>query len=163
MAVPAVRRRWLSSGVDHRLVRLTVGVGSVALLVWALSLFLPRNAFIHQGSYLTMMLLMVSFAAMLTVWPKRVLVPLAAVQFGYFGFVWIAWYYFDGVTHHVSPEAIALMLLALAGVAVLLWRLIRRRSGTVSDEASAEAVNVAPPATSHPKRRLERVTPAAPA
>jgi hypothetical protein len=137
LAVPAVRRRWLSSGVDHRSVRLMVGVGSIALLGWALSLFLLASAFIHQGSYLTMMLLMVGFAAMLSVWPKRVLVPLVAVQFGYFGFVWIAWYYFDGVTHHVSLEAIALMLLALAGLTVLLWQLIRRRSRGVSDEAAS--------------------------
>jgi hypothetical protein len=138
--IPAVRRRWSGSGIDRRLVRLVVGVGLTALALWTLVLFLPRDATIHQGSYLTMMMLMVSFAAMLTVWPKQVLAAVVALQFAYFGLVWIASYYIDGVTHHVSPNAITLMLLALAGLTGLLWQLIRRPTERDPGPVAAGAV-----------------------
>ncbi len=139
LAIPGIRRRWMASGVDRRLARLMVAIGSGALLIWALSLFLPTSTFIHQGSYLTMMLLMVSFAAMLTVWPKRILVPLMAIQLGYFAFVWIASYYMDGQVHNIPRKAIALMLVALAGLAVLFWQLIRRSGPTPEDHTTPES------------------------
>ncbi len=140
LLIPAVRRRWSDSGIDHRLVRLAVGVGATALALWAMVLFLPYDATIHQGSYLTMMLLMVSFAAMLTVWPKRFLAPVVALQLAYFGLVWIGSYYVDGLTHRFSQKATALMLLALAGLAGLLWQLIRRPAELHRETATAGAM-----------------------
>jgi hypothetical protein len=137
LAFPAVRRRWLGSGIDRRLVRLAVVVGLTALALWILAMFLPYAAMILQGSYLTMMLLMIGFAAMLSVWPWRALVPVIAVQFGYFGLVWVASFYLDG-GHLVSREAIAGILLGLAGLGLCLWRLGRRPDQAPHDVRSFE-------------------------
>jgi hypothetical protein len=144
LLIPAVRRRWSESGIDRRLVRLVVGVAVAALTLWAMVMFIPYDTWIHQGSYLTMMLLMVSFAAMLATWPRWFLAPVLVLQFAYFGFVWIGSYYVDGVTHRFSHTATGLMLLAFAGLAGVLWRLIRPPTERPSSQA-------------HPSSRSSRV------
>ena len=89
LMLPAIQRRLRRSGVDWRLLVVLLGGAVAGLLVWCLVLFSPGTAFIHQGSYVTMMLLIAVAATAIGVLPTAVAWLVVGAQTVSFTIVWI--------------------------------------------------------------------------
>ncbi len=121
LAVPAVRRRLRR--LDARVLRLYLLGGLAGLGTWVLLMFQRGATIIHQGSYLTMLLLIAGLAVVVVAGLPRPLVALLlTVHIGYFGWVW-AW---GGLSvNETQPPAVGWMLVGAVLVAALLWSVAR--------------------------------------
>jgi len=120
--VPRWRERTLAR-LNGPLLRLLLVLGLTALLLWTVVLFLPGGALIHQGSYLTMMVIMVSLAAILSTLPYQVLGPILGVQVGYFMIVWIITVEAANIVNWLG---LVWMLVGLAALAACLVVIVRQ-------------------------------------
>jgi hypothetical protein len=125
LALPVIRRRLSAGPLDLRLLKLLLWGGLAALLFWSLAMFGPGGTVIHQGSYLTMMVLIAGLAAIVvTTLPRPVVLGLLAIHVAYFGWIWV-W----GVLAPNQRDGIALgwMAVGLLGVVGLLVLIGRQR------------------------------------
>lgn len=137
---PSVRRRLRATGLDIAFLRLLIGVGLSSLLLWALALFPPYSAIIHQGSYLTMMMLMASFGTLVTVLPKRIVLPLMILQFAYFVVAWILSVF---ASHVLYSRGLIWMVAGLLGIVSSLLLISGHRDDGPSDPVPGPTLRTA--------------------
>jgi hypothetical protein len=123
LAFPAIRRRLRARALDLPLLKLLLWGGLAALLFWALIMFGPATTMIHQGSYLTMMVLIAGLSAIIvTTLPRPVVYGLLAVHVAYFFWIWV---YGVLAANQRDPLALGWMavgLVAVVGLLVLIGR-----------------------------------------
>jgi hypothetical protein len=116
-----VRRRL--AALDGDLLRLLLGGALVSLLVWCLAMFGPATTAIHNGSYLTMLMLAVGLAAVVSSLPRLVVQCVLAVQIAYFLGMWVVdlW-----GANDVHGGWLAWTVVGLAAVTGTLWFVSRQ-------------------------------------
>jgi hypothetical protein len=131
---PRARARVREAGVDVTLLRLLLGGAALGLLVWILMMFDGGSTVIHQGSYLTMIMLFVGLATVVVTQPRLVVATVLSLQAGYFLWVWLI----DPLTlGPVKPVWLVWATTGLAGVGAALAIVGRQRG--VADPQSAPA------------------------
>jgi hypothetical protein len=75
--------------LDTTKLKITFGIAAASLGLWVLLMFGPATTVIHQGSYLTMLLLFLGLGAILVHMPPKWLRLVIAAQATYFAIVWI--------------------------------------------------------------------------
>ncbi len=133
LLVPRWRKRLASSAIDMSKLWLMLGIAGAALVAWVALMFGPYSTIIHQGSYLTMLLLFVCLGAAVTTMPKRILAGYTALYVLCFAALWIFTIYVRPLHLHSGPYIVwsCLSTAALAGLlGVVAWiepRTIRQR------------------------------------
>jgi len=128
-------RRRAADLIDLSRARLILLVAAAGTAGWALLMFGPGATTIHRGSYATMMLLFAAGAAVIATFPHRLLLPVATLQFAYFGVVWVASVWRAGQLH---PAYVALTVVAAAALAATVAAMPRHLGGTADSEPSAQ-------------------------
>ena len=107
-------RRRAAQLIDLPRARLMLLVAAAGTVGWVVLMFGPATTIIHQGSYATMMMLFAASAAVIATFPRRLLVPVAALQLAFFGVVWVGSVWRIG---HLHTAYVALTFVATAALA----------------------------------------------
>lgn len=119
MLLEATIRKQLKKTLHSKRLWLMLGIALASLTAWALAMFDPNSTVIHQGSYLTMLLLFAGFGAIIAQLPGRLPWLLLGAQAAYFVVVWIVSIL---MTHRPSPSSLLLIGIGVAAVVWSLWK-----------------------------------------
>ncbi|GGM28951.1 hypothetical protein GCM10007977_032770 [Dactylosporangium sucinum] len=146
LLVPMLRRR-LAGIADVSRLKLMAVISAITLVVWPIALYGPggigTTAATFQGSYAMMAMLYAVLGTILTVLPRRVLVPLALLQVAYTVVVWflLVWW-----RHNLHWSYVPFALLGGAATLAGFWYAGRRL------DASPDGAEGAPDGAALPAR-----------
>ncbi len=101
--------------LDTTKLKITFGIAGASLGLWVLLMFGPATTVIHQGSYLTMLLLFLGLGAIVVQLPPKWLRWAIAAQASYFGIVWII----TVLAHQQLHYTYLLWMVAALGLSVM--------------------------------------------
>lgn len=114
LAIPRARKA-IAHSFDLERLKLPLIIAAASIVIWTIAMFGPKATPIHQGSYLTMLLLFGGLGALILQMPKWLRVVAITAQIAYFAVVWVL----SVVTTH-SPSTAGLTV-ALVGLGAFVW------------------------------------------
>jgi hypothetical protein len=130
LILPRARKRIIESGIDMQRLKLIFTIAAASLVMWILVMFGPGTTIIHQGSYLTMMLLFVGLAAIISTFPSLLKWAVAALKLVVFLLLWVVAIY---AHHSLSGPYILWSILAACLVSYILFYIGNYRITASSD------------------------------